>query len=72
MIKPTDYKIKCPFYISENFNSINCEGYLKGTSLRQIFPSKNMKEDWQRKFCRKIIACTGCPVYKNANEKYDV
>jgi hypothetical protein len=64
--------IKCPFYHSENFNSVCCEGNIEGSSIRQIFRGKKQKDEWQKKFCVKVIACTECPIYRMANEKYDV
>jgi len=64
--------IKCPFYLSENFNSVSCEGYVEGSALRQIFKGKQQKDKWQKKYCVKVISCMSCPIYKLANEKYDV
>lgn len=62
--------IKCPFFHGDDATSINCEGINRNTTLRQIFPNKESKKKWEKKYCESIHACMDCLVYKSANEKY--
>ena len=63
-------QIKCPFFHSDNFNSVNCEGNIENSAIRHIFPNKAVKQEWEKRYCMEIKACTGCPIYGVANEKY--
>ncbi|MBQ9531138.1 MAG: hypothetical protein IJR70_03590 [Eubacterium sp.] len=68
---PSHWKnIKCPFFRSDNYNSISCEGCLEKTSLRHTFKSRFIKDDWQEKYCMKISKCRECPIYRIADNKY--
>ena len=63
-------KIKCPFFKSDNFNSISCEGCIEKSYIRQAFKDRSVKEQWQDKYCMRIDAFKECPVYGAANQKY--
>jgi len=68
---PSHWKrIKCPFFKSDNFNSVCCEGTLAKSIIRQAFKSKMIKDDWQTKYCMDIKGCETCPIYAVANIKY--
>ena len=64
-------KIKCPFFKSDNFNSISCEGCVDKSYIRHAFNSRFVKDDWQDKYCMRIDMFKKCPIYSAANEKYD-
>ncbi|MBR1762056.1 MAG: hypothetical protein IJ731_01655 [Eubacterium sp.] len=63
-------KIKCPFFRSDNFNSVNCEGSVEQSSVRQVFKTKQKKDEWERKYCMLIDEYANCPIYELANKKY--
>ncbi len=68
--RPHWYKIKCPFFKSDNFNSITCEGCVEKSIVRQVFSTKYIKEGWQARYCMEIKGCEKCPVHMLANKKY--
>ena len=63
-------QIVCPFFHSDDYNSIICEGAAENTSVRQFFKDKKERWAWQKRYCFKIDGCKECPVYRMANEKY--
>lgn len=65
------YLIQCPFFHSDDFNSINCEGIIDGSSLRQIFRGKGDRIAWEDKYCKTIKQHELCPIYMLANTKYE-
>ncbi|MBR3737525.1 MAG: hypothetical protein IKN26_02190 [Eubacterium sp.] len=65
------YKIKCPFFKGDNFNSINCEGSVEKSIIRQSFKNKIIKEGWQARYCMEVKGCEACPIHKVAYEKYN-
>ena len=65
-------QIKCPFFHSDNINSISCEGINENTSIRQVFRTKAARFNWEKKYCMKIHECKQCGIYSLANEKYGV
>lgn len=64
-------QIKCPFFHSDDSTSINCEGFTDNSSVRQIFPNKEIRINWEKRYCYLIKGCELCPVYINANKKYN-
>ena len=72
MSTPVHYcKIKCPFFVGDNFNSICCEGTLKNSLIRQSFESKNPRIEWEKKYCYGIEEAKSCPIYSLAYSKYN-
>lgn len=65
------YLIQCPFFHSDNFNSILCEGGEDTVAIRQTFKNVPAREAWQDKYCKSIKGCEDCFLYKNAYEKYE-
>lgn len=65
------YLIKCPFFHSDNFNSILCEGGEDAVAVRQTFKNVAARQLWEDTYCKSIHNCEECFVYKNANEKYE-
>lgn len=65
-------QIKCPFFRTDNFNSVSCEGINKNTLIRFVFSTKLERQAWQKKYCRQLGGCKECEIYKLANKKYEV
>lgn len=65
------YQIKCPFFHSDNHNSILCEGSEDAVAFRQTFVNVAAREGWEEKYCKSIKGCEKCFVYENAARKYE-
>ena len=63
-------KIKCPFFKSDNYNSISCEGCSEESYIRHTFKNRFIKDEWQKEYCTEIDFFKNCPLYSLANEKY--
>ena len=68
---PSHWKrIKCPFFKSDNFNSISCEGCTENSYIRHAFKNRYIKDEWQNDYCMQINGYKECPIYDIANSKY--
>ncbi len=55
-------RVLCPFYISEDAQSVTCEGMMPRTTLRQKFKKPKDKDFLKTAHCEK--AYEGCPIYR--------
>ena len=65
------YKIKCPYFKNDSFNSLNCEGCTQHSYIRQAFESKFDKSNWQKKYCMELSQYKSCPIFKAVDLKYE-
>ena len=61
--KAIDCEAVCPFYHSETAKGIRCEGVLTPVMISE-FPSKELKEAHETRYCVKIEGYKKCAVYR--------
>ena len=63
--------IKCPFFHGDSPDSINCEGAIGKSTIKQVFETKRKKQQFQAEYCMLMNGYSECPVFRIANEKYE-
>lgn len=61
---------KCPFYLDENADKIACEGVITRSTLLVRFSDPFEKDEYCKKYCRKITGWKECPVAVGLAGKY--
>lgn len=62
--------VLCPFYVTDDRNSITCEGVCPASDrITQFFGSREAKNFQRKEYCDRCFV--KCELYNVINEKYD-
>lgn len=59
--------VECPYYLAETKNVIECEGIMRGSTIRSKFRSLKNKAEHAEDFCAGNFY--GCPLYQLLEEE---
>lgn len=60
--------VKCPFFIRDNQQEIECEGFGEGMTVVLSYSNLGIKDKHMGTYCAGRF--DGCPIYKDTYQKY--